>query len=246
MKGRKDPFPKRAVITIIVLFVFFFSLLSAVSALKNLDYFRIKNIICNGSGPIKLSYLKEKNIFAIDLEKESVYISGLYPAYRKIKVFRVLPDKLYVDFIKRRPLAYVRLYRYFCVDDDLVLFNIPEEEKGQDLPVITGLDSRIFGVTSGKRCNLAELAFALNIIKEARANTGMKSYKIARIDIANANNASFFVSQGLEVKIGADNLKGKMNILSSLLNQANSATASIKYIDLRFKQPVIKLKDAKQ
>lgn len=246
MKRQREPQFKKAAVIVTVFFISLFGLLSLWAALKNLECFRVKNVVCEGGESIRLPYLKGKNIFAIDLQKESVYISGLYPVYKKIRIVRILPDALYVDFIKRKPLAYVRLNRYFCIDSDFVLFNPPQDVTDLALPVITGLDSRIFGVTSGKRCNLAELALALNIIKEAGASPGLKDYKIYRIDIANADNSSFFLSEGPEIKISAGNLKGKINILSTLLSQAGNATGSIKYVDLRFKEPVIRLKDAKQ
>ena len=67
--------------------------------------------------------------------------------------------------------------------------------------------------------------------------------------LANAESAGFFVLPrtelpGFEVRIGENNIRGKMMILGGLVKQAAKEWANIKYIDLRFKEPVIKLNNA--
>ncbi len=120
----KRRLPIKATIVIIIIFlVVFFSLTFTIRRLKNLDFFTIKDIFSNTYNLSNLSYLKGKNIFNLDLKEESKYISGVYPDYRKVRIIRVLPNRLYIDFVKRNPQAYVKLYRFFCVDSDLVLFN---------------------------------------------------------------------------------------------------------------------------
>lgn len=227
--------------------------------LKNSNYFRIKEIMVSENN-IDLSYLKGQNIFEIDLQKESGYISRAYPTFRKIRLIRILPNRLFVSFIKRHPFAYVKLYRYFCVDEDLVLFDMPQQLEDPDLPLILGLETKIFGPKVATAYNVKELALALNIIKNAKTNKSLKGYKIKRIDVASLSSASFFITPAsnyprgkvtkeypvlLEIKIGQDNIKEKINILSGLLGQVKNDWNNIKYIDLRFKEAVIRLKDVK-
>jgi cell division septal protein FtsQ len=47
---------------------------------------------------------------------------------------------------------------------------------------------------------------------------------------------------GLEVRIGQDNTKARIELLEDLLNQTKNELNKIKYIDLRFKDPAIKFK----
>ena len=49
----------------------------------------------------------------------------------------------------------------------------------------------------------------------------------------------------LEVRLGADNIEEKVAILGGIFTQGKFDLGNIKYIDLRFKGPVIKNKDAK-
>jgi hypothetical protein len=141
-----------------------------------------------------------------------------------------------------------------------VLFYAKED---LDLPIIMGLETKIFGPKPGTRYNVKELALVLNIIKEVNKNKVLKHYKIKKIDVASPVNTSIFIShpqvmidyskgrqkiipQGaVEVKIGQEEIKDKVAILAGLINQEKSELDNIKYIDLRFKEPVIKFNEAK-
>lgn len=223
------------------------------------DYFRVQDIITSEGRSIDLNYLKGQNILSIDLDREASYISEFYPGYRKILLYRLFPNRIYVHFIKRVPIAYVKLYRYFYVDSDMVLFNIPTQGEMPDLPVIFGLETKIFGPKSGKKYPSKELSGALAIIKEAGLGRTLKAYPIKRIEVSKLENLSFFVAmpvlnakgniavvqpvyQLLEIKIGSENIKDKMSMLNTLLAQIKNEWNNIAYVDLRFKEPVIKLK----
>lgn len=215
-------------------------------AIKTSDYFKIRDILSKEGNMFEPSYLKGKNIFSVDLKYESRYISGYYPNYSSIKLVRLLPDRIFVDFIKRKPLAFIKLYRYFTVDQDGVIFYAQNQPQDLELPVILGLETKIFGPKAGKPYNIKELAVALSIIKEFKMNKALKNYKIKKIDVANPADASIVMEKepaALEVKFGADNIKDKVGILSSLIIQERLDPGNIKYIDLRFKEPVIKFKD---
>lgn len=257
MIKRKINFPiKLVVLGLIIFMALFFIIGRTVRTLKTLDYFKIKDIIVSKPEEgFNFSYLVGRNIFNLDLEKESRYISELYPDYKKVRLIRILPNRLFVGFTERKPKAIVKLYRYFFTDSDLVLFAVPRGLEETDLPVIVGLETKIFGAKSGKRYNIKELAEALNIIKELQLNNALKKYKIKRIDVASLANTSFFlqlldypkglalgVPEALEVKMGQDDTSDKIRILGDLFNQLKNDLGNIKYIDLRFKEPVIKLK----
>lgn len=218
------------------------------ASLTTADYFAVKEIIIKSPYPAKVDYLKGKNIFRVDLDKEANQLSSLYPDFKTIRLVRILPDKLYVDFIKRSPLAYVKLYRYFCLDSEGVLFDLPQGKMDLVLPVVTGLDTKIFGVKAGRKYSTNELLVALSLLKEIKKNRYLTSYRVDKIDVSDPANTSLYLSVSedggpIEVKMGLGNVADKVNILASLIFQSSNDRFNIKYIDLRFKEPVIKLKD---
>lgn len=258
-KAHRLPF-KLISVSLIIFLALFFIISYIWKVLSASDYFTIKDVILREANRVDLSYLTGKNIFSIDLGKESAYILESFPDYSAIRIIRVLPNRIFADFIKRRPVALVRLYRYFALDKEGVLFYGTPETKDLELPVIVGLETKIFGPKPGKKYNTREIALSLNIIKEIKRNRILRNQKIKKIDVTDPTNTSIFMPftvkapdyskpqslaafENLEVKIGEDNIKNKIIILAFLLNQAKKDLTNIKYIDLRFKEPVIKLKD---
>ena len=259
MKKQKLKFHFKLIIPVIVVLFLSAAVGYMLKMAARADYFKVKEVIFSEQNSASLSYLKNESIFAVDLNKEAHFLLQKFPDYKKIRLIRVFPDRLYVDFVKRIPLAYVRLYRPFYVDSDAVLFNAPQLTPDAGMPVIIGLDTKIFGPKSGSRYNIKELTTALEIIRQIKNNRLFRAYQLKKIDVASLGNAAFFLSFGLpasaedaaggnhenpgllEVKIGSDNIRDKINILASLLSQVNNEKFNIKYIDLRFKEPVIKL-----
>ncbi|MDD5246054.1 MAG: cell division protein FtsQ/DivIB [Candidatus Omnitrophica bacterium] len=234
---------------------------AAGSSLKDLDYFKIKDVIVSGNDGRDFSYLKGRNIFLLDLKAESQELSGAYPDFLAIRIVRVLPDRVYIDFVKRSPVAQVKLYRVFCVDAEGVFFECQPAGVPGELPLIKGLQVRIFAPKTGKRYNNRELSLALQVIGLFAKNPVLsKRYRISQIDVENILNTSFVVVPeqgpavpdpehrkkiGFEVKIGSEYTADRIAILSSLLKQLGDNAGKIKYVDLRFKETVIKFNNDK-
>jgi cell division septal protein FtsQ len=247
-------------IEVLIIFVLIgLILFAAFKIMKNMDYFKVTSILINGNKAADLGYLKDKNIFSLNLEKESEYIASTYPDYKEIRLIRVLPNRLFVDFVRRTPVAYVKLYRNFCTDSAGVLFEVPQDLAVNQLPVILGLETKIFGAKAGRKYNIKELNVALEILGQINKNRLLKSYQVKNVDVSNLTNISFFMSalpgvlilpdqinftplQIFEVKIGRNNIDDQIAFLGTMLTQERSRLKDLKYIDLRFKEAVVKYK----
>jgi cell division septal protein FtsQ len=230
--------------------------------LTTADYFKIKSIVSREALSDDLSYLLGRNIFKLDLPKESLNILKTCPDCYRIRLARVLPDRLYVEYVKRRPMAFIKFSNYVAVDNERVLFksSINPEETG--LPIILGLESKLNAPRSGMRCDIKELAVALDILAASARNPMLRDYRISKIDVADIDDITILIPlvkkvpvaenekgpqkpEYLEVKISQGDIRDKVAIMAGLINQEKQNLASIKYIDLRFREPVIKFKDVK-
>jgi hypothetical protein len=171
---------------------------------------------------------------------------------RKVRFARVLPNCIFVDFVKRQSVAWVKFYKNFAIDEQGVLFLPGAAVEETELPVIYGLETKIFAPKPGVRYKRPELNLALSILKEFKANKAFRGFILKRIDVANPESAGFFIllpspqaeGAGFEVRTGVGNIRQKMIILGGLVMQARKEWGNIKYIDLRFKEPLIKLNNA--
>ncbi|MEW6170812.1 MAG: cell division protein FtsQ/DivIB, partial [Candidatus Omnitrophota bacterium] len=71
------------------------------------------------------------------------------------------------------------------------------------------------------------------------ANIYHKFFQITKINISTLDNFSFFIDKNIEVKLGLSNQREKLKILILLLNEIKEKPQDIKYIDLRFKEPIV-------
>ena len=263
MKRRRLNFPVKPLAVILIIILASCLILGYIwRILFTAEYFRIKDISSREVLSVDLSYLKGKNIFSLNLAQEAAGIVRSCPDCSRVKLARIIPNRIFVELIRRKLVAFIKLYRYFAVDEDGVIFLSPLQPDDSGLPVITGLETKIFGPKPGNRYESRELSVALLILKESAKTRLLRDYKIRKVDISGIDNITVGIpipqSQNvyagwkapqkiefLEIKIGQGNIRDKVAIMAGLINQERHNMANIKYIDLRFNEPVIKFKEDK-
>ncbi len=210
-------------------------------SLMRLDYFRIRQVVVReGAVVLKdrsadFNFLVGKNIFSIDLKRYARSVAAVNPVYRKARMIRYLPDTIGVDLLKRTVLAVIDENRKLCIDAQLVVFE-DDSAIPQRAPVIGGFNRNGPCSRPGYKCAMPEIVFAANVIKQSRP------LPLARVNVADSMTAELFLLDGLQIKIGADDLAGKLRFLNNLISQMGREISKVEYIDLRFKEPVIKFK----
>lgn len=268
MKKRKNSSSAKPLILFLIILLALGAVLGYIwRILSNADYFLVNDVVSRESVRADLSYLKGKNIFSLNLTQEANRIARSCPDCLRVRLARVLPDRIYLELIRRRPVALIKLYRYFAVDEHGFIFasstqpeygGVSAEQAG--LPVIAGLETKVFGPRPGIRYENEELFAALSIIKEASRTPLLRGYKIQKINVAGIDNITVQIPvpgpQGhysgwkapgkkafLEIKFGRGGIRDKVAIMAGLINQEKQNLGNIKYIDLRFNEPVIKFRE---
>ncbi|MDD5130091.1 MAG: hypothetical protein PHS66_03445 [Candidatus Omnitrophica bacterium] len=229
--------------------------------LSSSDFFAVKQVVVRNSD-VQFEYLKGKNIFNLNLSNEAWKAYLRCPDCRKVRFTRILPGCIVIDFLKRKPVALVKFYKNFAIDEQGVLFYPDTAVEDLGLPVIYGLETKIFAPRPGVVYKRPELVLALSIVKEFNSNKAFSGFTLKRIDVSSAGSAGFFMLLprqlvnyalpspqaewvGFEVRTGINGIRQKMMILGGLVTQERKEWANIKYIDLRFKEPLIKLNNVK-
>ncbi len=262
MKKQKFKLPVLITIILAIILLAISLLLGYIwKVLTTSNFFAVKQVLVRNSSE-SFEYLKGRNIFNLDLNSESAKALSNCSDCRSIRFLRILPNCVVVDFIKRQPVALIRFYKIFAIDEQGVFFSPIGTPEEANLPVIYGLETKIFGPRAGVKYRRPEIDLALSIIQEFKINRTLKVFTLKRIDVTNLQSAGLFVLLprkaadytklipqvewlGFEVRIGQGNIKQKLMILGGLLMQADKEWENIKYIDLRFKEPVISLNNVK-
>ena len=262
MKKQKFKLPLMIILILVIILLAISLLLGYIwKVLTTSDFFAVKQVRVRNSSQ-SFDYLKGRNIFNLNLNNESARSLSNCPDCRKVRFLKILPSCVVVDYIKRQPVALAKFYKNYAIDEQGVFFSPLGTAEEASLPVIYGLETKIFGPKPGIKYKRPEIDLALNIIQEFKVNRTLRVFTLKRIDVASLQSAGLFVLLprqvadyikpvpqvewlGFEVRIGEGNIKQKLMILGGLLMQADKEWTNIKYIDLRFKEPVIKLNNVK-
>ncbi len=262
MRKERFNFPLKIIIILaIISLAFSFGIGYIWKVLTTSEFFSVKQVVVRNSNA-SFDYLKGANIFNLDLSLQSRQASLGCPDCRKVRFSKVFPNCIFVDFQKRQALALVKFYKTFAIDEQGVLFYPDATVRQDQLPVIYGLETKIFAPKPGIRYKKPELDLAISIIREFKANSAFGGFSLKKIDAGNLQSASLFILlpkqiadyikpvpqlewTGFEVRIGETNIREKMMVLGGLIMQARKEWVNIKYIDLRFKEPLIKLNNDK-
>ncbi|MFC1592461.1 cell division protein FtsQ/DivIB [Candidatus Omnitrophota bacterium] len=236
MKKKNSKLPPR------IIFIGFLCLAAIVLAL----YFPLRYLTNSVFFQIRDSvYFCGENIFSVNLDEQARRLTLAYPNYKSIVIHRVLPDRINVDFIPRQAVALVNLSENFYVDGEGVLFQpsvLPDNNS--QLPVIVGLGRRIPVARAGAKYSEDSLQAILGFLNDVSNDENLSSWlKIKNINLANAGDIFLFLDSGCKINLGSSgSLDKDLLALQMLIDDLGPDIAEIEYIDLRFREPVVKYK----
>lgn len=179
-----------------------------------------------------------RNIFKLNLKEAKNYMLDNYHELLNFQLTRAFPNSVIAVITLRKPVAQLYQKRYYPVDKDGVILSGVKNYSDEKLPIISGVRSNLsrqVGVaTDSKRVKKALL-----LLKELNSTDILNEHTLVEIDVSSIRNAIFFLEEGLEVKIGHENYASRLENLKKILQDPKIKPADIRYIDLRFKEPVI-------
>jgi cell division septal protein FtsQ len=180
-----------------------------------------------------------RNIFDVDLAALRRKLSRKYPQASSLRVLRLFPDRISVAAKQRLPFTQMRVDAGAVILDDegVVLSLVDAVDK--NLPMITGKVLAGQEVVRGLPLKGEDIQVALKIMSDFYGDSSFSSYTISEINIENLSKIYFSLSNGLEVFIDRGRVSHKLKVLSVVLSREELDPRHVKYVDLRFKEPVI-------
>lgn len=211
---------------------------------KGLDvrFYDDKNILRRESfGGIEDKHVLGANIFLVDLNDLKKRIETGHPELRDIVVRRALPDRLIVQARQRLAVAQVYGDRLYFIDKDGVFLPYANNPVEGNIPLISGI--RVAGPARSSAVQKEKIKKALFLIDALSANKKLSGCQIKTVDIADIRNISFFLSakdaEKVEIKIGDGEFNKRLDVLAMILEQLGQDIERVKYIDLRFEDPIV-------
>ncbi len=240
----KHSFLKHIVSALLLIFVLFVGVRKIIWIIEKSSYFAVKNVVStiplrDFDYETKFLYLKGKNIFKVNLKELQKQLQWAYPQAAKVSVLKKFPNTIILDIKVRLPFALAHINRKSTIVDKRG-FVISKKPGRENLPIIKGIPYNNEKILVGRGIPNKSLSAALNILDEFARSPLSSDYKIKEIVVSNLSRIYFILKNGLRVIIDQEDVRKKLKTLNILFGRANLNIKNIRYIDLRFKEPVIK------
>lgn len=235
---------RKASVVLIVVVILITCVVLVRNYIYNSPEFIVKEIELRGDG-VEDSHLSEElsnkavdeNIFSVNINRIARSIKDDYFEVKNISVERIFPDKLVFHVEKRKAIALISSRYYYPVDEEGVILKGGSKNRSGDLPVITGIYLREKDI--GRTILNAGLEKSLTLLNELSKSGVSDSYNISSIDADNSRNLSFYIDDGVQIKIGGDDFRARLRNLKKVLEDPEVDLKDIRYVDLRFKDVII-------
>ncbi len=233
--------------------VFCLCLTCGFKQISNSNFFTIKRVKIKGDiGWLEKSvrFLIGDNLFFVDLGKAKKILINQNPEIDALMLVKFFPDTVYVRFTLKQPVAILEPGQLVVDRNGFLLER--EKFKSQTidlLPIISGIPTKQFALKG--RLISEQWLSALEIINLFGEEQALNDYKLTAVDVKQVSENCFFIKKktalpqvpAIMVKIGEGNILDKLKMLEFFLKKANLDLDKINYIDLRFKEPIIGLKN---
>ena len=242
----KKPFPYKKMLLCFVLLLIVAGIFTSFNMLyTKSNYFIVKNVTMVGqkvNSSVNYNELArmmvDRNIFKLDLGEIKNYMLDNYPELLSLRLDKAFPDSVHAVIVLRKPVAQVNQQRYYPVDKEGIVLSDVKDYPDENLPIINGIRTKLSRAI-GKMAESKHLKKALALLREIKDSGILEEHTLVEIDAANRRNMTFFLEDGLEIKIGHEEYASRLEKLKNELSDPQIKPADVRYIDLRFGEPVI-------
>ena len=216
---------------------------SASNYLLESNRFKVKAIVIDPTLQFihksDLMRLKGRNIFKVELDEIERSLLRKYPEISELKVEKKFPDQIHLVAKKRVRMAQFLLGEEYLILDEKGVVLEKSDKEDKDLPAIEGLKLANPRINLGARLKGDELRAALKIIMSFRENPTLSSYQISQVEVGQLSKIFLHLNKNIKAIIDDRKIPYKIKVLGVVLTQGNLDLKEVKYIDLRFKEPII-------
>lgn len=209
-------------------------------AVNHLEAFRITRIQAVASSLKLPDSLIGANIWQVDIHTLAEQLHRQQPWLKEVRVIRDLPDGLRVETVERIPIAQVHLAQWHPVDLDGYILPQGQPRPAGGLVRFVGIDSPQEPLRAGQANASERLQLALRVVGLTRRSRVLAARPLTVVDVSDPRQISFIVDDTTEVRCGSEQeLTDQLSRLGAALERIRRQQLDVRYIDVRFPEPVI-------
>jgi len=232
----------RVIVFLFIGLVLFMGWVNTTEFLTRSPLFAVKDVMIDRSIQFidlrALKGLRGSNIFKIDIQKLDRQITQEYPYISQLRVVRQLPDRIMILAKKREPLMQIYFKgKFLLVDKEGVALYYSAQPV--NLVQVHGVPLERNWALLGERIHNKELTEAIGILNMFGLSPFLKRWKLASMEVGNLSKIDITTFENMHVILDQEDTKDKIELLQMLIAGHKIDLNKVKYIDLRFKEPVI-------
>ncbi len=216
-------------------------------AVPHSDAFRITTIQLPAEGKLKApASLIGQNLWTVDLDALAEHLHAQQPQLKQVRVIRQLPNTLQVEALQRLPIAQVWLSssggprQWHAVDRDGFLLAEGHADAAENLLILKGVDSSDAPFKVGRQNTSQPLETALRLVERLRRSPALRGHTVTHLDVSDPHHLTFLMDEGMEIRCGSEEeLDTHLDRLRAVLKKVAPHQLNVRYVDLRFHDPVI-------
>ena len=181
-----------------------------------------------------------RNIFFVSLADRRKQLEEI-PWVERATVMRVLPDRIQVQIVERKPVAFVlQDGRTGLIDANGVLLSMPAAMMAQhhySFPVLTGIDAH-----QAPAARKARMDLYLRLLAELDSDGQRISDQISQIDLSNQEDARVTMPQAggdILAHFGEDHFMERYQSYKKYINKWQQQFPKLTSVDLRYDQQAV-------
>ena len=205
------------------------------------DAFRVTRVeLPAGVEDLTVPELRGVNIWSVNLPALAEALNDQRPEWKWVRVTRLLPTTIRIDVRQRAPVAQVQLGTWHAVDAEGYVFATGAAERLPDLPSLQGAAEPKAPVKAGRVNASTKLGLGVKVVDALRRADALRAHRLTSVDVGDPRRLTFMLDDAVEVRCGsADELDGQLARLGAVLQRLEQQAISVRYVDLRFPDPVI-------
>ena len=188
-----------------------------------------------------------RNMWAVDLRQLADQLKAQRPHLKRVRVIRRLPDTLVIEVLARVPVAQVQLSAgtWHAVDREGVVLPSLGRAPASHLAVLKGLKPE--RIKAGRAPAEEGLRKAARVVESLQRTPALIGHRLTSLDLGEAEEMTVVLDETFEVRFGReDQLPKQLARLRPALSLLHDRSIDVRYIDVRFEEPVVGQRVAKK
>lgn len=178
-----------------------------------------------------------RNLLRFDLQKTAAQIER-HPWVAKVRVRRVLPDRMHIDVVEREPVAILVKGALYYVDREGTVFKRVTLGEKLAYPTITGFEEP--GPLQEGSLGRMAIREALALMVQIEAKTSLRSDQISEIHVDARRGFSLYtVFASAQIHLGWLDLDKKLSRLGHLLEKERLDLVQVRRVDMDLRRSVV-------